>query len=254
MVKSKKQEDTKTEEMKNNNITEETNDSNNPSGEENRKSFEGEEKRGGDRRKQDRRSGERREGAVAQEDSEVSMLRNQITEKENEAAKLQTDLASMKDLMLRRQADFENYKKRMAKLQEDNKKFAIRDIALDVVEINDDLLRALDASSTVTGEGETCNEAHASFVQGVSMISKRIESILQKYGVVEIEALNQEFDPNCHEAIEIEVSDSVEKDTVTMVHQKGFRIEDLVIRSSKVKVTKPAPKGDCNGGTGSENN
>lgn len=163
---------------------------------------------------------------------------------EDGALKLQKELAETRDLLLRKQADFENYKKRMMKLQDDNRKLALRDIAVDIVQINDDLLRALDASAAISADGEeSVKESHDSFVQGVSMISKRIESVLEKYGVVEIDALDQEFDPNFHEAIEIDTG-GVEHDTVTLVHQKGYRINDMLLRSAKVRVTKPEKKNE----------
>ncbi len=155
--------------------------------------------------------------------------------KENQ--KLVTDMENLKDVMLRRQADFENYKKRMAKQQGESRKMAIKDFSNDIMEINDDLLRAIEASENMA---DTCSseESHRSFVEGVSMISRRIEEAMKKYGVVEIEALNQEFDPNFHEAVEIDMSGGVDLDTVTKVYQKGFRIDDMVVRSAKVRVTK----------------
>ena len=182
------------------------------------------------------------ENAGIAEDSEKAALNADelVTESpEDEYVKLQAELASVKDQMLRRQADFDNYKKRMVKLQDDNRKFAIRDIAYDVVQINDDLLRAIEASTTFKSDDTAAAEAHDSFVQGVIMISKAIESVLENYGVVEMDALNKEFDPNLYEAIEIESSADVAFDTVTHVHRKGFMINDIVLRSAQVKVTKP---------------
>lgn len=159
--------------------------------------------------------------------------------KDEEIAALKEELAAAKDSALRRMADFENYKKRMIKAQEDSRKFAIKDVALDIIEVNDNLLRAIDADASVVIEDEAARKAHEAFVQGVVMISKSIEAVLQKYGVEEIDALNQEFNPAFHEAVEIASNSDVDKDTVTTVYQKGFKMNDLVIRSARVKVTKP---------------
>jgi len=184
---------------------------------------------------------ELRDSEAAQEVEPVSEV---FEESVDVVLKLQEELAVAKGFLLRRQAEFENYKKRMIKIQEDNRKLALRDIALDIVEINDDLLRALDASAVILADGENgLRESHDSFVQGVSMISKRIESVLEKYGVVEIEALGQEFNPNFHEAIEINMG-GVDHDTVTLVHQKGYKINDMLLRSAKVRVTKPEKKNE----------
>ena len=67
-----------------------------------------------------------------------------------ENLKLRGEMDALKDTMLRRQADFENYKKRMAKQQGEYRKMVIRDFAHDIILINDDLLRAIDASKSVS--------------------------------------------------------------------------------------------------------
>ncbi|HNW29663.1 MAG TPA: nucleotide exchange factor GrpE [Spirochaetota bacterium] len=189
-----------------------------------------------EKKMQDEKAAEERRKTYRREADRVADEERCNAIKENQ--KLIGEMESLKDVMLRRQADFENYKKRMAKQQGESRKMAIKDFSQDIMEINDDLLRAIDASQNMAA---TCSseESHRSFVEGVSMISRRIEEAMKKYGVVEIEALNQEFDPNFHEAVEIEMSSDVTKDTVTKVYQKGFRIDDLVVRSSKVRVTKP---------------
>jgi len=198
-----------------------------------------------DKKNQEELNGEERISEVAsvQETESVEEAFEEFTEG-GVVLKLQEEIAGMKDLLLRKQADFENYKKRMIKLQEDNRKLTLRDIALDIVQINDDLLRAIDASAVISVDGEdNAKESHDSFVQGVSMISKRIESVLEKYGVVEIDALEREFDPNFHEAIEIDMG-GVERDTVTFVYQRGYKINDMILRNSKVRVTKPEKKNE----------
>jgi molecular chaperone GrpE len=173
------------------------------------------------------------------------------TEQEEEVIKLTKENETLKDLLQRRQADFENYKKRTAKLQEDYKKTAIREFARDIININDDLIRAIEAGENLTGAD--AEEAQRSFHQGVLMISRRIIDTLGNYGIVEIDALNMPFDPNLHEAIEIEESEqNIETDTVTKVHQKGFKLDDQVIRTAKVKVAK-AVKNRGEAPDGSEN-
>ncbi len=203
-----------------------------------------EERRKSERRKKERRTEDRRQDESPVEDPRLGELREKVAEKEEDILKLRGEADSLKDLLQRRQADFENYKKRNARLMEDSKKFAIRDFASDIILINDDLLRAIEASSSVSGDEESLETSYRSFVDGVSMISKRIEETLRNYGIEEIEAEGQPFNPNFHEAVEIEMSDSIETDTVTHVHQKGFRIDEMVVRSSKVKVAKPMPRQD----------
>ncbi len=170
----------------------------------------------------------------------LEALHKQLAEAREELDKKSKELSELKDLMQRRQADFENYKKRVIKNQEETRKLAIKDVALDIISINDDLLRAIEASSSVK-EGESLEQAHASFVEGVKMISRTIEETLRKYGVEEIDHLGKPFDPQYNEAVEIVNSDSVKEEIVTKIYQKGFSLGELVIRSARVQVTKPAP-------------
>jgi molecular chaperone GrpE len=175
----------------------------------------------------------------------------EIKKLQEELGKKTKEIETLTDTMKRRQADFENYKKRMVKTQDEQKKLAIRDFAFDIIHINDDLIRAFESSCSINREkpvDEICN----TFSEGFSMISKRLEETLKKYGIKEIDSLNKSFDPNCNEAIEMEDCENVEFDTITKVHQKGFRLDEYVIRPAKVKVTRP--KKQDNNGIKSESN
>jgi len=210
-----------------------------------------------EKKMKDERASDERRKSYRREADRIADEEKTNAMKEN--LKLRGEMDVLKDTMMRRQADFENYKKRMAKQQGEYRKMVIRDFAQDIIQINDDLLRAIEASRGMAGEDVT-EDAHRSFVDGVSMISDRIESTMGKYGVTEIDALDQEFDPNFHEAVEIETTGDASVDTVSKVYQKGFRIDDLVVRSAKVRVTKakkadapagPAPEeGESEGGDG----
>ncbi|MDY6935242.1 MAG: nucleotide exchange factor GrpE [Spirochaetota bacterium] len=182
------------------------------------------------------------QGDIINEDKDIPITEKQIeiegTETiNNDLQKKDEEIQSLMDLLKRRQADFENYKKRRIKEQEEYKQVVIKDIALDILNINDDLLRAIDAASNFSDQ-DSLEQVHRSFVEGVLMISNRIEDSLKKYGIIEIDSINQEFDPSLNEAVEIDMSEDVKKDTITKVYQKGFRLNDQVLRCSKVKVTK----------------
>jgi molecular chaperone GrpE len=155
-------------------------------------------------------------------------------------AKKDGEIAQLKEAVLRSRADFDNFRKRCIKTEEINKKLAVKDMALDILTINDNLIRASEAALHI-GE-DTLEHAHKAFVDGVVMISKSLEQSLLRHGVEEIEAQNCPFNPVFHEAIEFDVSEDVEYDTVTRVHQKGFKIDAMVIRTAKVKVSKPGKK------------
>ncbi|HNX22876.1 MAG TPA: nucleotide exchange factor GrpE [Spirochaetota bacterium] len=171
---------------------------------------------------------------------DVKNLENEVSDQEGEIIRLTKEIDTLKDLLQRRQADFENFRKRTVKLQEDYKKLAIKDFACDIINVNDDIIRAIEVSENLSGQESP--ETKDSFIEGVKLVSKRIEEILNKYGIEEIEAESKPFNPNYHEALEIENSDAYGEDTVTKVYQKGFKLDEYVVRSAKVRVSKPVPK------------
>lgn len=192
---------------------------------------------------------EKKEDLIQEEDisaTDIVNEENQMKEESNEditsddglLSKKEKEISELKEIMLRRQADFENFKKRMLKNSEQEKKLSIKDIAIDVIEINDNILRASEAAENID-DNQSLEDAHKSYVEGVKMISKNIETMLEKYGIEEIESENVPFDPNIHEAVEITMDEKVKTDSVTHVYQKGFKFEEFVIRSAKVRVTKP---------------
>lgn len=165
---------------------------------------------------------------------------DELTQLRCELQKKDQEIASLKDILLRRQADFDNYRKRVMKTEEQNKKMAVTCIAGGIIKINDDLIRAAEAASSIA-EDSSVEEVRQSFIEGVNLISKSIESLLEKYAITEIESENTPFDPNCHEAVEIDMQEGLDTDTVTKVYQKGYKLDDMVIRTAKVRVSKPAP-------------
>ncbi|MCL1834076.1 MAG: nucleotide exchange factor GrpE [Leptospirales bacterium] len=171
---------------------------------------------------------------------DVKNIDDEESNQEEEIIRLNKELDALRDLLQRRQADFENYKKRSIKMQEEFKKLAVKDFAFDIINVNDDIIRAIEASENMSAKNNA--ETKASFIEGVKLISKRIEEILNKYGIEEIESENMPFNPAYHEALEIENSGHHEEDTVTKVYQKGFKLENHIIRSAKVRVSKMAEK------------
>ena len=126
---------------------------------------------------------------------------------------------------LRLMADFQNYKRRTEKEKNDIYAFANEKIVSELLNVIDNFERALDAGN----DGD-------SFVEGMNLIFKQLQGVLEKAGVVEIEALGQDFDPNFHHAVLTEDSAEYESGKVTAVLQKGYLLNNKVIRPSMVKV------------------
>ena len=126
---------------------------------------------------------------------------------------------------LRLMADFQNYKRRTEKEKNDIYAFANEKIVSELLNVIDNFERALDAGN----DGD-------SFVEGMNLIFKQLQGVLEKAGVVEIEALGQDFDPNFHHAVLTEDSTEYESGKVTGVLQKGYILNNRVIRPAMVKV------------------
>ncbi len=132
---------------------------------------------------------------------------------------------------LRLQADFENTRKRLEREKQDFVKFANERIILELLNVLDDLERT-------TNLAETHKEDFAAFLKGVEMILAHLYEMLKEYGLKPIEAEGKKFDPNYHEALlQIENKDLPEN-TVVEELQKGYLLNERVIRTAKVKVSK----------------
>jgi molecular chaperone GrpE len=142
--------------------------------------------------------------------------------------------------LLRVTAEFENYKKRAERDINDFRKFANESLIKDILPIVDNLERALELPE---GENETTLDG---MKEGVQMTLNGLLDSLKKYGVVPIESLGEPFDPNFHQAVMQEESDKHPENTVSRELQKGYMIQDRLLRPSMVVVSKkPAAKSDA---------
>ena len=138
------------------------------------------------------------------------------------------------EMAQRLQADFDNFRKRTQREIEDIRKFAAFDIIQELLNLSDDLGRALQHA-----------DPKDILTQGIIGIRTNLEKMLQARGVTEIE--NETFDPSLHEAFCVEPGE--ENGRITEVFQKGYRLNGRVLRCSKVKVTKKTEEGEekCQG-------
>jgi len=131
----------------------------------------------------------------------------------------------LEDRLLRLQAEFDNYRKFMEKAMSDGQKRAGERMVCEVLEVLDNLERALSAK----GDEKSLRE-------GVQMVHAQVYEVLGRWGVTEVQAEGCEFDPYLHDAVE-RVEDTDEPNgTVIRVHQKGFSLNSNVIRHARVAV------------------
>jgi molecular chaperone GrpE len=128
----------------------------------------------------------------------------------------------------RAQADFVNYKNRVQRDQELMKSVMKGDIIRKFLPVLDDLERALQNRPADAG----------SWMDGIELIHKKLQSILESEGVTRIEAEGQLFDPNFHEAISHEPNETVESGHVIAVVQNGYMLGDRVVRPAMVRVAQ----------------
>lgn len=127
-------------------------------------------------------------------------------------------------------ADFSNYKKRIEKDNAEFTKFANTTLITRLLPILDDFERAF---QTVPD-----NLRALTWVDGIFLIARKMTAILEAEGLKPIEALNQPFDPRLHEAVIHEETDQHEDGIVIAELQKGYKLNDRVIRPTLVKVAK----------------
>ncbi|MFH1407063.1 MAG: nucleotide exchange factor GrpE [Candidatus Omnitrophota bacterium] len=138
--------------------------------------------------------------------------------------------ADFQDKYLRAHAEFENYKKRLDKERAEFLKFASQSIILELLKVLDDFDRALDAAKN--------SKDFALLSQGLEMTRKDLYEILENWGLTRIGTVSEKFDPAKHEAVATVDTQDTEEDVIVEELQKGYMLNDRVIRPAKVKVAK----------------
>ncbi|MGL4971052.1 MAG: nucleotide exchange factor GrpE [Cetobacterium sp.] len=149
---------------------------------------------------------------------------------ENEIETLKTELEDWKNSYLRKQAEFQNFTKRKEKEFDDLKAFASEKIVVKVLDIVDNLERAIAASSE--------SKDFDSLVKGVELTLSQMKSTVASEGVEAIETEKASFDPHLHMAVAVEDSADHANDEIITEFQKGYKMKGKVIRPSMVKVCK----------------
>jgi len=154
--------------------------------------------------------------------------------KEEEYLKLKEEADKAKeywDKYLRLQADFENSRKRQEKEKQDFFRYANEGLVIELLNVLDDLERTV-------GLAQEKHQDLAAFLKGVEMILAHLYEMLKGHGVKPIEAEGKLFDPHFHEAMMQVENKDVPEHTIVEELQKGYLLNDKVVRTSKVKVSK----------------
>lgn len=164
----------------------------------------------------DASTNESSEETLSTEPTELEQLQAQLDEKEND--------------YLRLRADFDNYRRRVQKDTEAAAKYRSQSLVNDLLPVLDNFERALETSAT--------SDETKILLKGVDMVFRMFKQALETEGVQEINPEGETFDPNFHQAVMQEASDSHESGTVIQTLQKGYQLKDRIIRPAMVKVSE----------------
>lgn len=154
-----------------------------------------------------------------------------VAPERNEVDELKARLERADREVLVAQAELENFRKRSRRESETQLRYAIVPLVVDILQVRDNLHRALEAS------GSPEQSSPSGLQDGVAMVAKMLDDTLSKHGCHPIEAVGQPFDPNYHEAISQIPSEDYPAGTVAHEAVKGFALHDRVIRPSQVVVS-----------------
>lgn len=176
----------------------------------------------------EQQSGNENQGESVKENSVVELLKEELE-------KAKQKIASLEDSFLRERAEFQNYKRRTAAEYAKIKGEAVKNFIIKFLNPIDNLERV--------GTGVNVSDEMKPFMDGVGMILREMNGILEKENVVKVSPVGQPFDPTTMEAIASDESEDVKEETVVEVYQAGYVFtennESFALRPARVKVARP---------------
>jgi molecular chaperone GrpE len=150
-------------------------------------------------------------------------------------AELEAEAARLKDQALRALAEAENTRRRAQREIDENNKYAVANIARDILQVADNLRRALDG---IPAEARQADDKLEKFAEGVELTEREFLATLERHRIKRIDALGKPFDHNLHQAVmQIDAPDKP-AGTVVQVLQSGYTIHDRLLRPAMVAVAK----------------
>ncbi len=151
-------------------------------------------------------------------------------EQDNDAA---LEIASLRDRLMRALAETENTRRQGERRVQDTQQFAIANFAREMLQVVDNLRRALEAGAANVDAGRPDG-----LMEGVAATDRILTQILNRFGVREIDALNAPFDPEKHEAVMETDETKRPPGSVVQVLENGYTIHDRLLRPARVVVAK----------------
>jgi len=160
--------------------------------------------------------------------SEEEIIIEEVEKEVSPVEKFEAALEEAKDKYLRLQAEFQNYKKRQEKQRKDLIKYSHGEVIKDILPIIDNFQRAIESSKE--------DENLESLLEGIEMIKNSFDEFLEKNKVEIIDTVGEKFDTQYHHAVMKEDTEEYDHNEIIQELQKGYILEDRVIRHAMVKV------------------
>jgi molecular chaperone GrpE len=153
-----------------------------------------------------------------------------LAQAQEKIAELEKTRAEYLDMLQRMKAEFENYKRRTTKEKADALKYGHSRLAEKLLPVLDNLQRGLKFAAG--------GEADAKILEGMSLVERQMLDVLAEFNVVPFDSVGEFFDPNIHEALYTVDSPDAEDNRITEEVEKGFRIDEKLLRPAKVVVCR----------------
>ena len=169
--------------------------------------------------------------SVKELEKQITSLTEQLETLKVDQETLQKNASESKEDALRNLAELENFKRRKQQEVDTFKKYASESVIIEFLPILDNFPIACE-------HAKNDEQDKSEVIKGFVMIQQLLATTLEKLNVSAIEALDQPFDPNLHQAISQEEKEGVKSDIVIKEMQKGYKLHDRVIRPSMVVVSQ----------------
>ena len=147
---------------------------------------------------------------------------------ESESNDLLEQIENLKNQVLYAKAEAENIRRRSYEEADKTRKFAIEGFSQELLSVKDSLEASLGSD----------NVDNKILIDGVELTLKQLNAVFEKFNIAEINPIGEKFDPNEHQAMSMVESKEQESNTVLSVLQKGYKLNDRVIRPAMVSVVK----------------
>ena len=164
------------------------------------------------------------------EDQDLSKesTREESHEIDAQAEDLLVQIEDLKNQVLYAKAEAENIRRRSYEEADKTRKFAIEGFSQELLSVKDSLEASLSSD----------NVDNKTLIDGVELTLKQLNAVFEKFNIIEVNPIGEKFDPNEHQAMSMVESKEQEPNTVLNVLQKGYKLNDRVIRPAMVSVVK----------------